>query len=393
MTLPRQLSEPPFLSSMSLPKILLLDCSKKLLGKLKAEGFNVSSGTIGFASGARQLPHQLYESQVIIYNPKAFARRPDGDYMNSYFIKDETSQFSLQTLSAHMDRGATLLVFANNIADDIDALNQAYNWIGFMPVMQETHDQQIYLRTGTAAYATLNPILILDEVKNPVLIKLESTTLSRYPHEPIFTNGNRETLGAFVFWGRSGGKLIILPEFKDNDSVIEEFLNRILPLFHPDETKKDVVSDFNSPQEIETQEALGGAIEEAKRTEVRVIEIRKVVEQERRKKIQVIKAEETAALILKYYNLALQQEEVSLFYLYKVTEALQKKFGGETKAKELLGNRKEWNLIGTLANATYADIRHAPKPGEKIKEYSQKEIKECFEAAKKIVHSYFKTLF
>jgi hypothetical protein len=38
-------------------------------------------------------------------------------------------------------------------------------------------------------------------------------------------------------------------------------------------------------------------------------------------------------------------------------------------------------------------VRHAPKPGEKIKQWSDKEIKSCHDAAKKIIHAYFVTLF
>jgi len=30
-----------------------------------------------------------------------------------------------------------------------------------------------------------------------------------------------------------------------------------------------------------------------------------------------------------------------------------------------------------LANASYADVRHAPNPGEKIKEWTDEEIKSC----------------
>jgi hypothetical protein len=74
-------------------------------------------------------------------------------------------------------------------------------------------------------------------------------------------------------------------------------------------------------------------------------------------------------------------------------EALEKKYGQEKEAKRKLGCNREWNLIGTVANASYADIRHAPKPGEKIKEWTQDEIDNCFKAAEKIIHAYLTTLF
>jgi hypothetical protein len=79
--------------------------------------------------------------------------------------------------------------------------------------------------------------------------------------------------------------------------------------------------------------------------------------------------------------------------LYKIIDAIQKKFGGETAATHKLGKSKEWKLIGKLANASYGDIRHAPKPGDKIKDWSRDEIKDGFSAARSVLAAYFTTLF
>ena len=166
-----------------------------------------------------------------------------------------------------------------------------------------------------------------------------------------------------------------------------------MPKMYKLETQINLLDAFLSPQETALQEKI-------KHIENKINELDEALKGAKEKlttarldKIQTIKRDETATLILNYYDLATQQEDVALFYLYKVIEALEKKYSGESKAKNTLGCNAEWNLIGKLANASYADIRHAPKPGEKIKGWSQEEIERCFKAAERIIHTYFATLF
>ena len=64
-------------------------------------------------------------------------------------------------------------------------------------------------------------------------------------------------------------------------------------------------------------------------------------------------------------------DHAALSYSYKILDALQKKVGGETAAKKGLGRAREWKRIGMIANASYGDIRHAPKLGVKITEWSK----------------------
>ena len=81
------------------------------------------------------------------------------------------------------------------------------------------------------------------------------------------------------------------------------------------------------------------------------------------------------------------------FYLFKITDTLKKKFRGERDAIKLLSVSKEWKYIGKVSNASYGDMRHAPMPGEPVKEWGDEEIEKCFEYAREIVYSYFQTLF
>lgn len=46
-----------------------------------------------------------------------------------------------------------------------------------------------------------------------------------------------------------------------------------------------------------------------------------------------------------------------------------------------------------LANESYRDARHAPKPTDIIKQWSEAEIEKCFEDTEKVVMGYFATLF
>ena len=79
--------------------------------------------------------------------------------------------------------------------------------------------------------------------------------------------------------------------------------------------------------------------------------------------------------------------------MYKVIETLEHRFGNEKAAKAKLNKNTEWNLIGRTANASYGDVRHAPRPGEVIKQWTKDEIAECFAAAERIIAAYFSTLF
>ncbi|MBU0534250.1 MAG: hypothetical protein KJ887_05605 [Candidatus Omnitrophica bacterium] len=122
-----------------IPSILLLDCSSSLTEKLKHQGFDVDSGTIGFCNGIRNLPCQVYEKDVFVYDPHCFARNEHG-CISSSDIHDLTPEYSLSNLSRHIYRGATFLIFINRIVDDLKKQNEAYNWIPSIPGILFTKD-------------------------------------------------------------------------------------------------------------------------------------------------------------------------------------------------------------------------------------------------------------
>jgi hypothetical protein len=113
----------------------------------------------------------------------------------------------------------------------------------------------------------------------------------------------------------------------------------------------------------------------------------------KREKLNIIGADPTAKQILTYYDLAKRQDDAALFYLYKIAEAVENKLGGEAEAITLVGAKTEWKRIKRLANESYRDARHAPKPGEVIKKWSNTEIKQAFDDVQVIVRGYFAVLF
>ena len=161
------------------PSILLLDCSSALAQKLKRQGFDVNSGTIGFCTGTRHLPCQVYEREIIIYNPSSFARKENG-YITASDIQDVTPEYSLTPLSNHIFfRGATLLVFINRVADDLARQNEAYSWIPFMPGIQFTKDHQTIAAEIPRDYHFLAPVVVQNDLKIPVLQKINLPELSK----------------------------------------------------------------------------------------------------------------------------------------------------------------------------------------------------------------------
>ena len=378
-----------------MPSILLLDCLSSLPEKLKRQGFDVNAGSVGFCTGIRYLPCQLYEKDIIIYNPSSVVCGHEGKgYISTKDIRDVTPEYSLTHLREHILRGATILIFVNHLADNITNQNEAYNWIPYMPEISFTKDHKVIAGKlhEVESCKFLAPIISRVHVKIPVTQKLHwKSSVGEGTYVRLFFNMNNRELGVFI--KRDKGSLIILPQYECNEEIVSIFLHRVMPKLYDLAVKTSLIEEFASPQEENARRQVREIEENIGKLNAAIEEATEELNSARRNKIQAIKRDQTATLILNYYDLALQQDDVALFYLYKVAEALEKKYGGEREAKKKLGHNTEWNLIGKVANASYADVRHAPKPGEKIREWTQEEIDKCFKGAKKIIHAYLATLF
>ena len=309
-----------------------------------------------------------------------------------------------QPLDGHIQRGATLLFFVNHISDDVRVLNAAYSWLPSMPAIAPTRDSKpVIMALGQfdqydpqgnqyrVALSEVFPLLKVEDLKLPVRQKIVFETAPPGLFLPLIHNKQEDCLGFYL--KVVGGRIIALPEFQDNDFVISEFLNRVLPRIYNGPIRRDIVDAFNSPKQRDLNEEIEKLQSEKKTLKDRFEDAKVRLTITKREKRQTIASDETARMVTAYYNQAIQDEERALFYLYKIVDALKNKFGGETAAKQILKTDSDWRLIGKMANASYGDIRHAPKPADKIKEWSKDEIVKCFSAAERIISAYFSTLF
>ena len=370
--------------------ILLLDCSYSLAQKLKALGFNVESGTIGHCTGMRELPCQIYEKEIFIYNPAPYALAEGA-------IKDLTPQFDIQKMQSHIENGATFVAFLNRVSENIRDHKILYGWIPFMPNIEFTHDNVVHSNAFDGYpdwdWKMLTPVVNKNEVNLPVLLKINPPKPQEYGKDVfhLFANNHGECLAVMIL--RGSGRLIVLPKFNSNDAVTETFLHYVLPELYDTASKIGLIDEFTSPGERKNLDELDHFETLRKTIDSQLDLVRTQLETARRTKSTTISADATAKQILVYYEQARRQDASALFYLYKVIEAIENKYGGEANGIKAVGAGTEWKSVKRLANESYRDARHAPKPTDVIKQWSHEEIKKCFEETKKVVMAYFDRLF
>src|ERR1700730_4869738 len=370
-------------------RVLLLDCSAALQSRLKDQGFSVEAGTVGFCTNVRKLPSQIYEQDVVFYNPESLPK--DGVVSKDTF-KDLTPQYDLTHLEGRVRDGATFVTFVNPISTATVLQRIFYGWIPYMPAIEPTSDKII---VGTQDYdaRVLAPIVTQADLSLPVLLKLKPGKPQDYPRDTfnLFWNARGDCLGVQIV--RGNGSLIFLTKYKSNDDVIETLLHRVVPRIYRLDAKSSLADIFSSPAEEAANARLQNLVLIEQKLKENQQQARVQLADATREKRNIIGAEGTAKQILTYYDLAKRQDDAALFYLYKIVEAVENKLGGEAEAIRIVGAKSEWKLIKRLANESYRDGRHAPKPGDVIKKWSNTEIKQSFEDVQVIVRGYFATLF
>jgi hypothetical protein len=381
-------------------RILLLDCAASIEQNLKAQGFDVESGAIGFCDGVKRLPSQIYEKDVFVYNPTFLGTRAAGNthaILSPDQVRDDTPEYSLKHLQSRVESGATLLVFVNRLSDVLSVQRMAYSWIPFMPTIEFTSDKHVVANAldgyPDSRWRVMSPIVTKDDLVLPVLQKVVPPEAQDYPRDVfyLFWNGNLDALGVLIERGR--GRLIVLPTFKSNAGVIESFLHNVAPEIYDARARTGLIDMFTSPKEeagkAELHKSLSIGDEIKKRTETARVQLATGT----REKFKVIESDETAKQVMVYYSEAARQPKVALFYLYKIVESIENKFGGEAAGMAAVGAETEWKSVKRLANESYRDARHAPKPADIVKPWNDAEIKKCFEDTEKVVMAYFATLF
>src|SRR5437867_4400816 len=184
-------------------RILLLDCSSTLAGRLKAQGFDVESGTVGFSTGVRLLPSQVYEQNILIYNPTS-ALKLNDKYVEATSIKDYSPEYSLKPLQDHILNGATFLIFVNRVSEEPKSQNTAYDWIPFMPGLSPTKDKVVRSNSfqdyPDSDCEYLAPVVTVAELDIPVLQKIQTPPRQEFHHDifSLFWNAHGEDLGLLM---------------------------------------------------------------------------------------------------------------------------------------------------------------------------------------------------
>ncbi len=298
-----------------MPSILLLDCSTDLVGIFKRQGFDVDFGSMGFSGGTRYLPSQIYEKDIIIYNPCNFLKDSAGGYIAIHKIKNNTPEYDLGHLKNHILKGATILIFVNRVADDPNKQHEAYAWIPFMPNISFTKDREA-IKTHLNYLDFLQPLSNTLDLSTPIMQKLmvSDEQIKFYngigSFVPIFLNKNDDILGLYLKIGN--GNLIILPRFKSNEDIIMTFLHRVMPKIYDLGTYANIIDQFISPSEKiakEKMEKIEIVLQEATKT---LGNAKEELETAKREKTNIVKSDSTAALILSYFETAAQQDDVAL---------------------------------------------------------------------------------
>ncbi len=371
----------------------MLPCSSQTSANADKD---VETGTVGFATGVRILPSQLYEKQVFFYSPNNLALK-DGRPIEAHEIQDFTPEYKLEYLEDSIRKGGTFVAFVNRIVDDLKGQNRAYSWIPFMPEVHFTKDKWVGPNPFTDypdhQCRFLAPLVDANKVEVPVLQKPMTPQPRDYPRDifTLFGNANGEKLGVIII--RERGSVVVLPKMKSNEEAIATFIQRVLPDMYDLKAQIPLIEKFVSPAETHAAEQVAASEATLHRVEAELEESRVALATARREKANLIQAHPTAKQILSYFDTALRQDDVALFFLYKAIELIENEQGGEGAAIKRFGLGAEWKSLKKVANASYGDIRHAPKPGDVIRPWSDQDLKACFEACEKIVLVYFNSLF
>lgn len=383
-------------------RILLLDCSTEVAQQLQKENFDVVIGSIGFSNGLRKLPCPAYEADIIVYNPTKIreverefppTREKTKGLIRESEIKGSDAGLFFKPLPEHLSSGGILLVFANHLGTTLRDLQSIYNWIPSMPDLEVTSDSKLIIASidsqpGSAPY---QPILDETQILKPIRLRLEFNAEQMLKRESLITNLLRKDLGCFFKLGQ--GLLIVLPTFLSNDEIILDFMRRVVPQLVSVVNPKSIVDQYRSPIELQISNQISELKHKLRDLEASLKSLAMDSNAGERVRIKCIKDDRVASSLVNYFERAIQEPNYALFHLYKIVETIEDSAGGEAKAHQKYKCKTECKLIGRVANASYGDVRHAPKSADLVKQWSATEIDDCFKAAKTIIYSYFDSLF
>ena len=160
-------------------KILLLDCSKKLLTRLKRQGLDVESGSLGYATGVKKLLRPIYEHDVFIYNPTTFS---DGIVTQfGLNAEDKSPEYNFYEITRCVNRGATILAFTNKITDNLRHPKMA--------LPQDVNPQKLYdtlIEREKMMPTTIGKGIAFPHPRSPVISDVHQESVSIvFPERPF----------------------------------------------------------------------------------------------------------------------------------------------------------------------------------------------------------------
>lgn len=377
-------------------KILLLDCDESLAKKLTNKGFKVSTGTMGFSDGKRNIPVALYEQNIIFYNPtniefalKAEKAKSEKDQGRLHIkgIINETSEVIVgEDITDFLKRSGVIVTFFNALSkDDIKTEYAVQSWIPNVPFSFPTKDRDLINTVNSDDEQEKAFYYLFKDFSPKLPTKRKSIYHSDYIYPDYFLENQRRDIIASSY-KTDDGLVVVLPEFEDNNKVMLHFMDYVyLALYEI----KPNLPDFLELQKTSKIKTLTDKrlvkqklLEETKKE---IININTQITEEYNRVENIVKKDPLAASLLGYLEDILDNKLNSWFSAYKITEKVFDYFGNEAEAKKALGLSKEINFIRRIANETHRDTRHAPKPGEVINPPKKEDVDKIVVFSRNIV--------
>lgn len=380
-------------------KIMLLDCPDELGVKLAARDCEVHVGFTGFGPKPRAIQRQVYEMDLVIYDPRFNVGLKTGVRIPDH----ETGiDFTPLGLYKHIDDGGHWLVFVNRVGEREDLQRRSFQFQPALPPMKFTQDHELVIPSDLRDQKYMAPYLPLlyspgkPEIKLPVSIAMDPDMIlfpdnSLAPMVPLLTNRREEILAGVVISDQ--GSLTALPTCSNNTDAALFFVDFILPNLKKTGSPGGLVDEFHTTEEESRINDASTLHAEFVRIAEDTHDNQQLLVEARRRKVAKIKADKTAEWILIYYRKAQEDHANAATHLYKVRDALAQHFGGETPTKQVLNCAADYKFLGKTLNDPSKDARHGVAPGEAVVPLDGTELKECFAAAKRMILAYFKTLF
>jgi hypothetical protein len=379
--------------------ILLLDCTEDLARRVKAQGHDVCVGTSGYCTGHKSIPRQIYETDLVIFEPRVIFQRRFA----TRIPRNETAEidFSYEALMSRVSEGGHWLVFLNRLSDDLPSHQWLYSWLPMKPQVAFTLDQKLKRLRNPSSPFMEKFLPFVDspravDIVSPTRLKIAgwdlrfNESIGFFSH--LVANNRDDALGGVFNLGY--GTVTVFPKCQSNDDAAMFFLDYVWPKIEPSASRGGLVEEFKSPSEEAHAAEIQIALTVFEDVGRQYHEAQQKMSEARQLKQAKIAADETAQLILGYYRDAQEDQRDAHHHLYKVREGIANKYPDDTAAKAALVDcNGEWNLLGHLTNAPARDARHAPIPGEPLQPLTAADIQKLFEAAKKMILAYFKTLF